>query len=426
MYLTPFWTHQTPIPVELMRSELPREVDVVVVGSGVTGLNAAIELSKAGVEVAVLEQEEIGWGASTRNAGMMSAGSTASTAYQLRKYGVEKTRQLFKWSADAVNYVEKVINEEQISCDFKRCGAVFLACNTNQFEGLRSYQQELEQEYGFMGTRLLAPEQLQSEIGSSIYAGGLVNDFSAGLDPAKYIYGLAAAAAKYGSELVEYAKVRKIRRVDTGYQLDTTRGVISTHEVLLATNGYTTNLVPKIRRGIFPAGSYIIVTEPLPPDLQHELAPTGRNFEDTRTFLNYFCLTPDGRVLIGGRRSLSTELDLRSSADDLYQRLLEIWPQVAGYEVTHAWTGKLGVSFDRMPHAGQVDGIWYANGFCGHGLANGSYLGYEIGQVMAGKRQSSLIMELETPRYFFASLDRLFIAPVSLWFRFMDWRENRV
>ncbi|MGW8226268.1 MAG: NAD(P)/FAD-dependent oxidoreductase, partial [Anaerolineales bacterium] len=410
----------------LMRSELPREVDVVVVGSGVTGLNAAIELSKAGVEVAVLEQEEIGWGASTRNAGMMSAGSTASTAYQLRKYGVEKTRQLFKWSADAVNYVEKVINEEQISCDFKRCGAVFLACNTNQFEDLRSYQKELEQEYGFMGTRLLAPEQLQSEIGSSIYAGGLVNDFSAGLDPAKYIYGLAAAAAKYGSELVEYAKVRKIRRVDTGYQLDTTRGVISTHEVLLATNGYTTNLVPKIRRGIFPAGSYIIVTEPLPPDLQHELAPTGRNFEDTRTFLNYFCLTPDGRVLIGGRRSLSTELDLRSSADDLYQRLLEIWPQVAGYEVTHAWTGKLGVSFDRMPHAGQVDGIWYANGFCGHGLANGSYLGYEIGQVMAGKRQSSLIMELETPRYFFASLDRLFIAPVSLWFRLMDWRENRV
>jgi glycine/D-amino acid oxidase-like deaminating enzyme len=425
MYLTPFWTHQTPVPVELPRSDLPGEVDVVVVGSGVTGLNAAIELSKAGVAVAVLEQEEIGWGASTRNAGMMSAGSTASTAYQLRKYGVEKTRQLFKWSADAVDYVEKIINEEQISCDFKRCGAVFLACTTNQFEGLRLYQQELEREYGFTGTQLLAPEQLQSEIGSSIYAGGLVNDFSAGLDPAKYTYGLAAAAAKYGTALVEYAQVRKIRHVEPGYQLDTTRGVVKTREVLLATNGYTNNLVPKIRQGIFPAGSYIIVTEPLPPDLQRELAPTGRNFEDTRTFLNYFCLTSDGRVLIGGRRSLSTELDLSSSADHLYQRLLEIWPQVTGYEVTHAWTGKLGISFDRMPHAGQLDGIWYANGFCGHGLANGSFLGYEMGQVMAGERESSLIMDLETPRYFFASLDKLFIPPVSLWFRYMDWRENR-
>ncbi|MFL7893514.1 MAG: NAD(P)/FAD-dependent oxidoreductase [Anaerolineales bacterium] len=425
MYLTPFWTHQTPRPVELSGSELPGQVDVVVVGSGVTGLNAAIELSKVGVAVAVLEQEVIGWGASTRNAGMMSAGSTASTDYQLRKYGVEKTRQLFKWSAEAVNYVEKVIDEEQISCDFKRCGAVFLACNIKQFEGLRVYQQELEREYGFMGTSLLTPEQLQSEIGSSIYAGGLVNDFSAGLDPAKYIYGLAAAAAKYGSQLVEHARVRKIKRADTGYQLDTTLGLIKASEVLLATNGYTTNLVPRIRQGIFPAGSYIIVTEPLPPDLQQELAPTGRNFEDTRTFLNYFCLTPDGRVLIGGRRSLSTQLDLETSADHLYRRLIEIWPQVVGYEVTHAWTGKLGVSFDRMPHAGQLEGIWFANGFCGHGLANGSYLGYEMGQVIAGKRQSSLIMELETPRYFFASLDKLFIPPVSLFFRFMDWKENR-
>lgn len=420
----PFWTDLTPKPPGLATSDLPGEVDVVVVGSGVTGLNAAIELAKAGVKVAVLETEQVGYGASSRNAGMMSAGMTASTEYQVRKYGIEKTRQLFQWSADAVDYVERVIREENIDCDYERCGDVYLACNPSQFDYLKSYQEELEREFSFQGTKLLPSDQLQEEIGSSIYSGGLVDHFSAGLDPAKYVYGLAAVAVGYGAQLVEFAEVTKINRPGKYFELETSKGVIRTSEVLLGTNGYTSRVVKRIRQGLFPAGSYIIVTEPVPADLQHELAPNGRMFEDIRTFLNYFRITPDGRILIGGRRSLSTDLDLEQSARHLHDRLLEIWPQAAGYEVTHVWTGKLGVSFDRMPHAGCLEGIWFANGYCGHGLANGSYLGYEIGQVMAGRSQSSLIMEIDTPRYFFAHLDKWFIPPVSLWFRFMDWWES--
>ena len=425
MQLTPFWTDQTPVPADLHRSELPATIDVAVIGSGVTGLNAAIELARAAVSVAVLEAGEIGWGASSRNAGMMSAGIPASNDYQRREYGVEKTKQLFRWSGEAVNYVEKVVSAEEMDCDFKRCGAVFLACNASQFADLQAYQQELQDEFDFPGTKLLPPHLLGSEIASQLYAGGLVNDFSARVDPAKYVYGLASVAVKHGAVLVEHAEVTGIRRVKPGFILQTSAGEIHAQHVLLAANGYTTRLTPQIRRGIFPAGSYIIVTEPLPEDLLQELAPTGRNFEDLRTFLNYFCLTPDGRVLIGGRSSLSTDLDLRVSARHLQQRLLEIWPQLAGYEITHSWTGKLGISFDRLPHAGQVNGIWFANGYCGHGLANGSYLGYEMGQVIAGVRESSLVMELDYPRYFFASLDKLFVPPVSLWFRFMDWRDTR-
>jgi len=421
MQLTPFWTDQTPRPPDMPLSEIPSQIDIAVIGSGWTGLNAAIEIAKAGGKVVVLEQKTIGWGASSRNAGMMSAGMKASTEYLMRSYGSERTRLFFQWSADAVDYVERVIQEEHIQCDFKRNGAVFLACKPSHFEDLKAYKQELEREYGFQGTKILTAQELHTEVGSSIYYGGLANDFSAGLDPAKYTFGLAKAAAGYGAKLVENAGVMKIKQVDGRFELTTLKGMVQAREVLMATNGYTTRLVPRIRQGIFPCGSYIIVTEPLPAQLQEELAPHRRNFEDVRSFLNYFCLTDDGRALIGGRRSLSTNLDLHESARHLHKRLWEIWPQVEGYAVTHVWTGKLGISFDLMPHAGHLEGVWFANGYCGHGLAIGSYLGYEIGQVMAGKRESSPVMGINHPRYFFSSLDKLFLPPVSLWYKLMDW-----
>jgi glycine/D-amino acid oxidase-like deaminating enzyme len=261
---------------------------------------------------------------------------------------------------------------------------------------------------------------LAAEVGTAEFYGGLVDSASAGLHPAKYVFGLAQAAARRGVLLVEHAQVTGIVRQGHGFAAGTSRGMVQAREVLLATNGYTANAVPAARAGIFPVGSYIIVTEPLPLELQAELSPQRRMFFDSKHFLNYFRLTPDGRMLFGGRHNLSTGLDLAESAHLMRRRMVEVFPQLSRAAVTHTWTGKLGVTFDLMPHAGRVDGIHYAYGYAGHGVAIAGYLGKEVGEMIAGQRSSTPFGEIGHARYPFTRYDKLYLPLVSAWFRAQD------
>jgi glycine/D-amino acid oxidase-like deaminating enzyme len=416
----PYWTDKTSFTVYIPLSDLPQKVDVAVIGSGYTGLNAALTIAGAGGEVVVLEQETIGWGASSRNGGMTSAGMITHPGTMKKNYGLEKARQLWQWSLDAVDHVDRIIEQEGIECDFVRQGNLFLASKPAHFDHLRAFMQELQQDFDYPESMLVSKNELSNEIGSRAFYGGLLDAYGGGLDPAKYTFGLAFAATRYGARMVEKAQVTGIRRIKGGFLLSTSRGQVAAKEVVVATNGYTTGVFRGIRRGVFPAGSYIIVTEPLPLDLQDELSPNNRMFEDSKNFLSYFRLTVDGRALLGGRSSLSTELDLLKNARILHKRMLHIWPQLEGFEITHSWTGKLGLSFDMMPHAGRLNGVWFANGYCGHGISIGSYLGHEIGQIISGQKTDSLIMEIKQPRYFLATMENTFLPLVTLWYRILD------
>jgi len=261
---------------------------------------------------------------------------------------------------------------------------------------------------------------LSSELGSTNYYGAIVDPHAAGLHPAKYVFGLAGVAGRLGAQLVENAEVEQIQGVQGNFQLKTARGTLKAQEILLATNGYTTNLAPAIRTGVFPAGSYIITTEPLSPTMQATLSPKGRMFFDSKHFLNYFRLTPDGRMLFGGRHNLSTDLSVEESARLLRKRMVEVFPQLADVPLSHTWTGKLGLTFDLMPHVGCLNGIHYAYGYAGHGVAVASLVGKEIGEVLAGRRSSQLFSQLRQQRYFFTRYDKFYLPLVSAWFRFLD------
>ena len=179
--------------------------------------------------------------------------------------------------------------------------------------------------------------------------------------------------------------------------------------------------MPRLKPLIFPVGSYIVVTEPLSEDLQNIISPKKRMYYDSKWFLNYFRLTPDGRMLWGGRNDLSTDLDLDDSAKRLTRELYSILPDLRDIPITHTWTGKLGITFDLMPHIGEKNGIYYAFGYGGHGLSIATYLGTEIGLLLSGKKDRSPFMEISHQTMFFYRNRPWFIPFAARYFRFLDW-----
>ena len=192
-------------------------------------------------------------------------------------------------------------------------------------------------------------------------------------------------------------------------------------DVVIATNGYTDMLIPKLKPKVFPVGSYIIVSEPLTKDLQDKLSPKRRMFYDSKNFLNYFRLTPDGRMLWGGRNDLSTNLDLNESESILKKQVCTVFPELNDVKFTHSWTGKLGITFDLMPHIGQINGIYYALGYGGHGLSIATYLGTELGLLMTGQKDRSPYEEISHQTMFFYKKNPWFLPFAAKYYRFLDW-----
>ena len=375
------WTEADP-PTRFPASSLPPRTDVAIVGGGYTGLAAARALARRGVDATVLERHTLGWGASSRNGGFVLPGFKPEMEELAQRLGAERAGRMFQLSLEAMRYLANLIEEEGIACDFSRCGAVTLAAKASHMPGLEQSGRFMQEQLGYK-TELLQREDLGQEIGSTRYYGGLLDPGGCSLQPAKYVQGLALAAQRAGARLLENAQVTRVRRVQGGFEVRTAQGTVRAREVLAATNGYTPAALGRLRRRVIPIGSNQIATVPLDEDLARQLVPRGRVFSDTKNLLYYFRLSPDRRMVFGGRASF-TPVGTRRIAQILAAGMSEVFPELSGAPVEYAWSGKVAYPVDHLPHAGRLDGIHYAMGYCGHGVALATYLGSRMGEVIAG------------------------------------------
>ena len=384
-----YWLETVPAPSASSAPGLPDSADVVVVGAGFCGLSAARTLAQRGVNVAVLEAETFGWGASSRNGGMVLTGMKLPVSTLIKRYGSELVRKMYAASRETIDCVEQIVREENIDCSFSRCGHLEVACKQAHFDRYEESAALVQREFNHQ-LRIISSRELRSEIGSDIYFGGLVDETSAGLNPARYVTGLAQAAQRSGAGLHDHTRVTSIQQETNNgarkFRVQTSKGPLTSREVLLATGAYTSTATPALRKKIIPIGSYIIATEVLPADLARELSPRNRMIYDSKHFLHYYRLTPDNRMLFGGRAAFfpETESTVRQSAEILRRGMIGVYPQLRETKIEFVWGGTLDFTLDLMPHAGQLDGMYFAAGFAGHGVAAATWFGAKLAAQICG------------------------------------------
>src|SRR6266850_1948920 len=370
--------------------EFPNSVDVAVIGAGYCGLSAARTLAKRGVSVAVLEAETFGWGASSRNGGMVLTGMKLPAPTLIRRYGIETVCRMYSASLETIDCVEQIVREEKIDCDFSRCGHLEVACKQVHFDGYEETAALTRREFHHE-LRIIPKSELRREIGSDIYFGGMVDEASAGLNPARYVTGLARAAQRTGACLFDHTRVTSVElETNKGagkFRVRTSRGVITARDVILASGAYTTEATPALRKKIIPIGSYIAATEVLPADLARELSPRNRMIYDSKHFLYYYRLTPDNRMLFGGRAAFfpETENTVRQSAEILRRGMVDVYPQLRDAKIEFVWGGTLDFTLDVMPHSGKIEGMYFAAGFAGHGVAAATWFGAKLAGLICGE-----------------------------------------
>lgn len=370
-----------------------RSADVAVIGGGLTGISAALELAARGYKTCLLESHYPGWGASGRNGGQLLVGFACSqqTLERQKSIGREGARRLFDISRAAVSLAKERIVQYRIHCDYVP-GHIHTAIWPYQTRQLRFWQADLQTRYDYP-TELWDRERLAQNINSKRYQSGMFDSFSGHLHPLKYTTGLALAARRQGAELFAQTRVLRFERQGTRLRLHCAEGEVRCDNVLLATNAYLDGLESRLANYIMPVGTYIVATEPLGRQRATQLIRNNYAIADINFVLDYFRLSADHRLLFGGEVSYST-LSPLSIKRNLRRRMLRVFPQLADARLDYAWGGMVGITTNRAPQLGRLGAnIYYAHGFSGHGLAMSGMAGLIMARAIAGEQEQLALFE---------------------------------
>jgi glycine/D-amino acid oxidase-like deaminating enzyme len=391
MKLDSYWTASAPA-YQPRGADLPAQCDVAIVGGGFTGLSAALALARRGASVVVLEAgERVAAEASGRNGGHVNNGLAVDYAEVAAKVGVARARAWYHAYDAAVDAVERIVRDEAIDCDFARHGKLKMATRPAHLDALARSAERLVADGVDTDVQILDASQVRAEVASDRFFGGLLYKRSGQMHMGRFAHGLAQAAERSGAGIHIGSCVTRLERIDRSHvhRVHTSRGTLRAAQVLLANGaarhgGYGS--FGWLRRRIVPIGSFIVVTEPLGAERAHALLRERRTYTTVANIHHYFRLTPDHRLVFGGRArfAVSSPTSDAKSGEILRAGMIEMFPQLQGVRLDYCWGGLVDMTRDRLPYAGERDGLYYSTGYSGHGTQMSVLMGERMAAVMAG------------------------------------------
>jgi glycine/D-amino acid oxidase-like deaminating enzyme len=417
-----YWVDSAPSLPDRSGSPLPDKVDIAIVGGGLQGISAAYHAAAKGATVALFEKEHLGYGAATRNGGICMTGTGPGAAECLKKYGLDRARRYHGAYVDAVAMVEKLVADENIDCDFGRVGKAAACVKPAHLKHWEDETKALHDHFDHE-TWVLGREEGRSELNSDQYYGVWIDPKGAQYHVGKFVVGLADRAEKKGAGLYEKTRVDALKRANgDGFIVRTQRGDVAAKQVLLSTDAYTDNAFRHFQRQFTVVGSFIVATEPLSEALANDIIPKGRTCSDTYNLGHYYRLSPDRRLIWGGRArfAMSNAGSDRKSGAILQRDLLAVFPQLKDTRLDYVWGGLVGFAFDRMPHAGEYKGLYYYLPSNGKGIQMSPYMGKAMIDVMDGHPEANPWHDLHTHGFPTWGSTGWFLPFTGLYYKFKD------
>ena len=364
-----------------------QRADVLIVGAGLAGLSAALELAERGLQVCLLEAQRIGWGASGRNGGQALVGYACGQEPLEQQLGRADARRLWDWTLEGIELIGQRIAQHRIDCDWQR-GYLYVADTPRQAQRLLADTAQQQRDYG-LACELATGAEVRRYIDSPLYHAAAFEKLSGHLHPLKYTLGLAQAAQQAGVALHEHSAVLRLSHHAAGVTAHTASGQVTAQHALLAGNcllpEYAPALAPALGRRIMPVGTYLIATAPVAAALSRRLIPSAAAVSDNNLVLDYFRFSAEQRLLFGGRVSYSTRTPQHLQAL-MRQRMLAVFPDLAQVPVEYLWGGFVDISMNRAPDFGRISPqVYYLQGFSGHGVVLAGLAGRLVAEAISGQ-----------------------------------------
>lgn len=363
------------------------DVDICIIGGGLTGISSAINLSKKGYSVILCEARKIGWGASGRNGGQLGIGMRKDQFTIEKKLGLKHAKELWSLGLEAVEDVKNLIKENEIDCHLVN-GVMSTACFEKDIDEYKFEIEHMAKNYDFEGYQFFNKEKIREEINSKMYLAGLLNSGSYHLNPLKLTLGLAKVAQKNKVKIFENTPIEKIREEGDRVQVMSKKGLIRANQVVVACNGYLDSILGSKKNKFMPINNYVVATEPLGEKRARQIIKNNYAVCDTRFIIDYYRFSEDWRMIFGGGETFTSNF-VKNATSFVSKRMIKVFPQLQNVKIDYSWGGTLAITVNRLPHFGTLmnNKVSYAFGYSGHGLALSVLAGKLIGENIHGDHE---------------------------------------